>query len=62
VVVMHLPIMCMLHLQHIAVVQEWMRPGTEEAAMAGWGFGKVRLVVEPFPVNATGKKQDWKNK
>jgi hypothetical protein len=52
----------MLHLQHIAVVQEWMRPGTEEAAMAGWGFGKVRLVVEPFPVNATGKKQDWKNK
>jgi hypothetical protein len=44
----------MMCMQHIAVVQEWMRPGTEEAAMADWGFGKVILVVEPFPVNATG--------
>ena len=47
----------MLHLQHIAVVQERMRPGTEETAMDEWGFGNVRLVVHPFLVHATGKKR-----
>ena len=58
--------MFMLHLQHIAVVQERMRPGTEVKSMVEWGFANahgfanVRLAVQPFPVNATGMRH-WKN-